>query len=276
MANTARFLWQRLESYHGLIYFVPEADQHYTALGLDPGMMGYFASRSAAMGPVPAEVVIATFYNFEPSRIRALVPLAWQRTTAQALWQARVAAADAALTRLLGSRLQSPDIAEAAALLRELVNECAPEGRPLFAGHLAQAWPDEPHLALWQAITLLREYRGDGHIAALTVEAVSGIEALVIHGATGSVPPAVLQATRGWSNEAWAAAVERLQARNWLDDDGALTPAGHQHRNRVEQYTDELAAAPWRRLTEAQVTWLGELGKELTGAIVAAGTFPHR
>ena len=129
MANTARFLWQRLESYHGLIYFVPEADQHYTALGLDPGMMGYFASRSAAMGPVPAEVVIATFYNFEPSRIRALVPLAWQRTTAQALWQARVAAADAALTRLLGSRLQSPDIAEAAALLRELVGECAPEGR---------------------------------------------------------------------------------------------------------------------------------------------------
>ncbi|MFZ2443545.1 MAG: hypothetical protein WAW51_14365, partial [Ilumatobacteraceae bacterium] len=128
----------------------------------------------------------------------------------------------------------------------------------------------------WQAITMLREYRGDGHIAALTVEAVSGIEALVIHGATGSVPPAVLQATRGWSDEAWAAAVERLQARNWLDDDGALTPAGQQHRNRVEQYTDELAAAPWRRLTEAQVTWLGELGKELTGAIVAAGTFPHR
>lgn len=217
MANTARFLWQRLESYHGLIYFVPEADQHYTALGLDPGMMGYFASRSAAMGPVPAEVVIATFYNFEPSRIRALVPLAWQRTTAQALWQARVAAADAALTRLLGSRLQSPDIAEAAALLRELMGECAPEGRPLFAGHLAQAWPDEPHLALWQAITLLREYRGDGHIAALTVEAVSGIEALVIHGATGSVPPAVLQAAwleqRGMGSGGRAAAGAQLAGR---------------------------------------------------------------
>ena len=60
-ASRARFLWQRLESYHGLIYFVPEADQHYTALGLEPGMMGYFASRAAAMGPVPAEVVIATF-----------------------------------------------------------------------------------------------------------------------------------------------------------------------------------------------------------------------
>ena len=50
MAANARYLWSRLEAYHGLIYFAPEADQHYTALGLDPGMMGYFASRAAAMG----------------------------------------------------------------------------------------------------------------------------------------------------------------------------------------------------------------------------------
>jgi hypothetical protein len=276
VANTARFLWQRLESYHGLIYFVPEADQHYTALGLEPGMMGYFSSRAAAMGAVPAEVVVATFYNFEPARIRALVPTAWERTTAPQLWQARLAAADGALTRIFGDRLHAPDIAEAATLLRSLVEECAPEGRPLFAGHRAQAWPDEPHLALWLAITLLREYRGDGHIAALTVEAVSGIEALVIHGATGAVPPFVLQATRGWSDESWAAAVERLQQRNWLDDNGTLTPAGQQHRNRVEQYTDELAAVPYRTLSEAQVAWLGDLGKELTATIVAAGTFPAR
>ena len=276
MANTARFLWQRLESYHGLIYFVPEADQQYTALGLDAGMMGYFSSRAAAMGAVPAEVVVATFYNFEPNRIRALVPQAWERTTAAELWQARLRAVDTALIRLFGDRLNAPDIAEAAAVLRSLVGECAPEGRPLFAGHLAQEWPDEPHLALWLAITLLREYRGDGHIAALTVEAVSGVEALVIHAATGAVPSFVLQATRGWGDDAWAAAVARLQQRNWLDDDGALTAAGQQHRNRVEQYTDELAAAPWRRLSEAQVTWLGDLGKELTATIVAAGTFPGR
>src|SRR5690349_17227611 len=100
MATTARYLWSRLEPYHGLIYFAPEADQQYTAQGLDPGMMGYFASRSAAMGEVTADVVIATFYNFEPSRIRSLVPEAWRRTTAAALWQARLRAADAALTRI--------------------------------------------------------------------------------------------------------------------------------------------------------------------------------
>lgn len=275
MQSTARFLWQRLEPFHGLIYFVPEADQHYTALGLDAGMMGYFSSRAAAMGPVPAEVVVATFFNFEPQRIRALVPQAWERTTAPALWQARLAAADAALVRIFGHRLAQPDIAEAADVLRSVIDACAPEGRPLFAGHLAQEWPSEPHMALWFAITLLREFRGDGHIAALTVEGVSGIEALVIHGATGAVPAAVLRGTRGWGNEAWASAVLRLQLRGWLDDN-TLTPTGQTHRNRVEQYTDELAAAPWARLSEAQVSSLAALGKELSTTIVAAGTFPSR
>lgn len=276
MISTARFLWQRLEPYHGLIYFVPEADQHYTALGLDAGMMGYFASRSAAMGPVPADVVVATFYNFEPGRVRELVPQAWQRTTAAQVWDARLAAVDDALSRLFGTRLAEPDIAAAADQLRGVIEACAPEGRPLFAGHLAQQWPSEPHLALWFAITLLREYRGDGHVAALTVEAISGIEALVLHGATGAVPPAVLQATRGWSDDAWATAVKRLQWRSWLDDEGALTPTGQQHRARVEQYTDELAAAPWARLSQAQVSVLAALGKELSATIVAAGTFPRR
>ncbi len=273
--SRSRFLWQRLEAFHGLIYFVPEADQYYTALGLDPGMMGYFSSRVAAMGPVPAEVVVASFYNFEPGRIRALVPQAWQRTTAPALWQARLDAADAALVRIFGDRLSQPDIAEAVDVLRSLIDACAPEGRSLFAGHLAQEWPTEPHMALWFAITLLREFRGDGHIAALTVEGVSGIEALVIHGATGAVPASVLQATRGWSNEAWVAAVERLEQRGWVNDN-ALTPTGRTHRNRVEQYTDELAAAPWASLSETQVTTLAELGKELSATIVAAGTFPGR
>ena len=276
MAANARYLWSRLEAYHGLIYFAPEADQHYTALGLDPGMMGYFASRAAAMGEVAPDVVVATFYNFEPTRIRKLVPVAWQRTSAADLWQARLQAADAALTRVLGERLHQPDVAAAAALLQSLVPACAPDGRPLFAGHLSQQWPTEPYLQLWFAITLLREFRGDGHIAALTVEGVSGLEALVLHAATGAVPAAVLQATRGWSDEAWQAALARLQQRSWVDDDGTLTLSGQQHRDRVERQTDELAAAPWDQLDAEQVAFLAALGKDLSGAIAGSGMFPSR
>jgi hypothetical protein len=274
--TTARFLWQRLESYHGMIYFVPEADQHYTALGLDPGMMGYFGSRSAAMGAVPAEVVVATFYNFEPSRVHAVVPEVWRRAAPADIWSARLAAVDAALRRMLGARLDSADIARAADLLRGIVPACRPEGRPLFAGHLSKEWPDEPHLALWFGITLLREFRGDGHVAALTAEGVSGVEALILHGATGAVPPKVLKTTRAWGNEAWDDAARGLMHNGWLAADGTLTLLGRGHRDEVERRTDDLAAAPWALLTEDDAIWLAALGKELSALIVAAGTFPNR
>lgn len=276
MASTARFLWQRLEAYHGLIYFVPEADAQYTALGLEPGRMGYFGSRAAAMGPVPAHVVVATFFNFNPALVHAVVPEVWNRTSAPALWDARLRAVDGALARIFGDRLQADDIARAAELLRGAVGECRPDGRPLFAGHLAQQWPDAPHLALWLGITLLREYRGDGHIAALVNSGVSGIEALVLHGATGAVPSAVLQATRGWDDTSWAGAQAGLSERGWLDGSGALTAAGRAHRDEVERVTDELAAAPWAVLSDDEVEFLAALGKELSGTIAAAGTFPRR
>lgn len=256
-----------------MIYFVPEADQHYTTLGLEPGMMGYFASRAAAMGAVPAEVVVATFFNFEPQRIRALVPDAWRRVSAADLWDARLRAVDSALQRVLGERLQRSDIAEAATVLRRACAECRPEGRALYAGHAAQAWDAQPHLALWQAVTLLREYRGDGHIAALTAADVTGCEALVLHAATGQVPARVLQSTRGWSNDEWSAATDRLRARGWIDTHGELTSAGAQHRADVEARTDELAAAPWAMLTDVETDFVAALGRELSSAIVAAGTF---
>ena len=69
----ARKMWRTLEPYHGLIYFAPEATAAYEALGVE-GFRGYFASRAAPMGPVPAEVVIATFFNFNPEVVRDAIP----------------------------------------------------------------------------------------------------------------------------------------------------------------------------------------------------------
>ena len=272
----ARKMWRTLEPYHGLIYFTPRAAEAYAALGIT-GRDGYFASRAAAMGPVPAEVVIATFYNFEPGLVRHAIPAAWAAASPAALVEARLGAADAALREALGDEVVgSAEMAAAAGVARAAAEACRPEGRPLFAAHAALPWADEPHLVLWQAITRLREYRGDAHIAALVLEGVDGCEALVTHGAAGDVPMRVLQSSRAWPDAAWDAARARLRDRGWLDGDDALTPAGAEARQRIEDLTDERSLAPWEAIGEAAADDLRAQVRPWSRAIVASGAFGGR
>ena len=105
---------------------------------------------------------------------------------------------------------RGPEVAEAAALARQAMEGQDPSGRPLFAAHAALPWPEAPHLALWHAATLYREFRGDGHVACLTVDGIDGCEAHVLAAGAGQLPGSVLREYRGWSDEEWAAAVERL------------------------------------------------------------------
>lgn len=260
-----RAMHRSLEPYHGIIYFIPEAAAAYAELGIH-GRMGYFASRAAAMGPVAAETVISTFFNFNPELVHAALPAAWNLASPERVLQKRIDAIDAALRRVLGDAVDGAEIAESAELAKVAVGGCHLEGHPLYAGHAAQDWPTKPHLALWWAQTLLREFRGDGHIAAMTTQGLSGIEALVIHQATGVLPAGTLQSTRGWSDEAWAAGVESVEDRGWLDVTGALTEDGLTARQWVEDRTDELAAGCWRLLGVDGCARL----RELTGPSVAA------
>jgi hypothetical protein len=278
MNDVARKTWRTLEPIHGLIYFAPEAGEAYAALGLPPAMGGYFASRAAAMGPVPAEVVIATFFNFFPGFVRETIPSAWSVATPSQILSARFAAADRALRARLGPLASGPEVEEAAVLARRAAEAATafPEGRPLFAAHASLPWPDDPLLVLWHAQTLLREFRGDGHIAAMTVEGVGGLEALIIHGATGEVPPATLQMSRRWPSEEWAEGEERLRARGWLDGDGALTDAGRAHRSWVEDRTDALAAPAYEVLGVDGCERLRALCRPMSRAIVEAGGFGFR
>ena len=272
--GVARRTHRTLEPYHGMIYFVRDAAERYAALGVT-GRSGYFASRAAPMGAVSPEVVIATFFNFHPALVRAAIPSAWDHADPAALVEARLAGADAALRRLVPAAIGSPEVKEAAGLARQAAEVACehPEGRPLFAGHVSLPWPDEDHLILWHAQTLLREHRGDGHIAAMTVEGVTGCEALVIHGATGEVPPAVLKASRAWPDDAWAATEDALRSRGWLAPDGTLTEAGHTHRAWVESRTDELAAPAWAAIGEDACARLRELVRPWSRALVESGEF---
>ena len=267
---------QALNPLHTLIYFAPEAEAEYTAAGLRPGRMGYFASRSAAMGAVTAGPVAAAFYNFNPTLVARHIPRAWELATPQQVLAARLRAADLALTRLLGAEaLADPAVAEAAKLANEVAAACSNEGRPLAAAHAALPVPQAPHLALWHAATVLREHRGDGHLAVLASAELDGIEALVTHTASGKgFRTEFAIASRGWSPEEWQAAVDRLRERGLLDADGALTQAGADLRRELEQQTDRLAHAPYRQLGAAGVDRLTSLAAPLATAAQAAGAFP--
>jgi helix-turn-helix protein len=267
---------RRLEPIHAMVYFAPEAERELTSAGLKPGRMCYFASRSAPMGAVSAKVVTATFYNFNPELVARSIPAAWSLAEPAKVISARFAAVDAALTRLLGAEaLDSPEMVEAAGLARRAAEAVCVEGRPLAAGHLELDWPSRPHLVLWHAASILREHRGDGHIAALLGAELTGLQALVSHTATGrGFVVGFALASRGWSEAQWAAAVGELRERGVLDEGGALTERGAALRAEVEADSDRLGAAPYRVLDDAEITRLGELGAGFSRALAEAGCFP--
>ena len=270
----ARRMWQALEAIHMTVYWAPEPPEAYRRAGLRGGWMGYFASRSAAMGPVPAEVVMATFYNFHPRMVRRAIPDAWGFAAPAKVLEARFAGADAALRRLLGTWAASPEATEAATLTRQAMEGQDPSGRPLFAAHAALDWPEAPHLALWHGATLYREFRGDGHVAALLGDGVGGLEAHVLAAAGGQLPGSFLREYRGWSEEEWAEAAARLRERGWLEADGTMTEAGHTARDARERRTDELATPPWDQLGPDGCARLLELLEEPVRLVVAGGGIP--
>ena len=268
-------LQRSLDVVHSMTYFVPETEEHLVAAGLRPGRMCYFAGRAAPMGAVTGGVVAATFYNFNPVLVAKHVPRAWTLAAPEVVVAARFRSVGDALRRLLGDTTGSPEITEAAELTRTAAEACTPEGRPLYAAHADLEWPGEPLLDLWHGTSLLREHRGDAHVAALVCGGLSGLEALVTHTATGRgfTRPAA-QATRGWTEQEWSAAEDGLRERGLLDADGALTGAGTAHRAEVEDATNRASTAPWEHLGTGRSTRLAEIGAGLTRQLLAAGVFP--
>lgn len=273
---TVRRMWQLIEPVHALVYYAPELTEEAAALGLPTGERwpGYFALRSAPLGAAGPNLVAATYYSFSPRMVAEYVPAVWATADPAKVLDARLSGVDRALRALLGDRVGSAELAEAAALARRAVRAADLAGRPLAAANADLPWPDAPHLALWQAVTILREHRGDGHIAALRTAGLDPAESLVSFAAVGAAPVEVF-ASRRWTAEEWNAARDRLAARGLVDGDGAATDAGRRLRDEVERRTDELAAAPWRALGPA-VGRFAQLVAPVTQAVVATGLLPAR
>ncbi|MFD7921161.1 hypothetical protein ACFV3R_18285 [Streptomyces sp. NPDC059740] len=264
-----------LNPLHSALYFSPDLAAELTALGLT-NRAGYFAGRAAALGAVGPGAVAATFYNFKYELVAEHLPALWSTVSPAQVLRARLSAADTTLRRLLGEEtVASAEMAEAAQLALEATRGCTPHARPLYAAHADLPVPQEPHLALWHAATLLREHRGDGHLAVLLDEELDGLEAVVSHTASGKgMNRTWVMSTRGWDESEWAAAEGRLRDRGLLDAEGTLTEAGVAMRQRVEERTDRLDRAPYAHLGAAGVARLTELGTAFTRQALAAGAFP--
>ncbi|MGA2208507.1 MAG: hypothetical protein ABSH30_02625 [Acidimicrobiales bacterium] len=265
--------WRVFEPVHATTYFAEESRTAAEAVGLKGWWMGYFAFRSAPLGPVPANVVLATFYNFHRSRVERAIPDAWALASIDSLLDARASAVAKALRRAAGE--EADEVAAAALPLAERAAEaCECVGRPLAAANQVVRLPEDRLAALWQRLAVLREHRGDGHIACLTTADLDGCEALVLHAASGVVPAEVLRVSRNWSEAEWAAAELRLEDRGLLAG-GVATAAGADLRNGIEADTNRLAAQPYIEIGAEDTSKLIELLRPLSRAVVASGGFPR-
>jgi len=283
--SRARRLWQALEPVHAVTYFAPEPQAACQELGTRGFWMSYFAQRAAPLGAAPPELVTALFYNFHPALVARAVPDVWAVAPPERFLDVRLSAVDAVLHRLLGAEaIGSPEVAEAAAIAREAASAAPTAGRALAAANAALDWPEPAHLVLWHAQTVLREHRGDGHVAALLTAGLDPAEALVLFTADTGLGLEWMRARRGWPESEWAEAVERLAARGLVDGSGGpegtdgvgITDEGRAVRAEVEAHTDALADVPWRAVGDARAERVVELTGPLVGAIVAGGGFMDR
>ena len=269
-AESARHLWQLYEPLHALTYFGTQARAAFESAGLRGFWRGYFAGRAAPLGAVTAAPVTAAFFSFAPGMVARAVPDVWQRASPERALAARLDGAVAALHEVLPDEPER--WAAAAALLETAAGAAVTDGRVLGAANAALPRPADPLARLWQAATVLREHRGDGHIVALVDAELDGCQALVLrdalHGGREQLQP-----SRGWTDGEWEAAAHVLVRRGWLTGDGRPTSEGQVAHQAVEDRTDRLAAQPWTALGPAEQRRLVQLLAPL--AVAAAGVLPY-
>lgn len=256
VSSTARALGGALEPVVGQVYFSPECHTNYVALGFRPSpgdmngvampeMISYFTSRGSLMGQVPGELVAAAFAVFNPVIVIPAVTAGWRITDASTVCAARRDGAIAQLERILG---HAPDgVDDVRDVLRRIVDGLRPEGRPLYAGTLSQPVPAMALGAVWHYGDMLREFRGDCHTAAWIAAGLDATEIGLLTELFWGLPLKSYSRTRGWSEDDYAAAIERLESRDLIRD-GAFTSTGRDLREEVEVATDRQMTTAIRAL----------------------------
>ncbi len=250
---TARRMFELVEPLGVLPYGDDALGEVVEALGLDDIWDGYFAGRAAALGPVPAEVVHALFYNFFPGEVARHIPRVWEVTTPEAAFAARDDSCVRALRRVLGDVATTPGVVRAADMLAQAAMSAPTEGRAMYAALRRLPLPEEPLTRLFRAATLLREHRGDGHIAALISHGIGGTESHFLGAIAMGIPGSDSGRVHHRPRAELAAIEEGLRARGLVDGSGRFTAAGRKTKDQVEALTDELAQPPYDALTDAEM-----------------------
>lgn len=254
----SRQIWQVIEPIHAVTYFAEECHQQSKDLGFPDFWAGYFGARAAPMGAVGPGVVTAVFGGFDPSMVRNSLPAAWTHCTPDDAIEGRAAGAAAALRAAWadpgssgGSEADLLEIAEAVLdPLSHAIEMADPSGRALFASNADLIPLDDPIADMWQLCTTLREHRGDGHVAVLISEGLSGCEPHILTAAQTGLDTDFLRKIRGWPELEWKDAVTTLTVAGLLDSEGALTERGQTFRDHIESRTDGLAAPAYVQLGE--------------------------
>jgi hypothetical protein len=266
--SPARRLRDATEPIAMISVWAEPAHREYAILGLD-FLQGYAYSRACVLGEPEPGVVAATFGVFEPDMIAGVYDSARQTCRLPEIRVARLAAAVDALRAVLGDA-EPPG--ELVAALRRGIEAADEMGRPLFAGLASLRWPTDEWGQIWHACTMLREYRGDSHLAACLAAGLSGLETNVLTELWVGWEPLAYTATRGWSSEAMQQAMDRLQARG-LVSGGALTAAGTRLRDSIEEATDA-AMSPVVEAIGAELDGVTERCEHYSQRIIARGWFP--
>jgi hypothetical protein len=237
MDERTRVLRNVCEPIGANVYFAPEAQERYRALGLDY-MTGYFCSRSASMGVLAGMTVASAFGVFNPAIVSAAVEAGWAKTDRETLLRARYEGAVASLRRLIGE----PDpktLSRAIELLRRGLAVADHAGHPIYSGLLSLPWPDDPMGQLWRCCDMVREHRGDSHIAVWAKALVAPIEIQLMSELQMGIPLKTYSATRGWTPQQMEDALDGMRAKGWMSGD-VFSPEGQGLRDRIEADTDAM------------------------------------
>ena len=270
MNSMARRMFELVEPIGVIPYSADEPNDAMFALGFTNYWDTYFAGRAAPLGLATAAVVDALFYNFAPGEVARHIPKVWRTTTPEAAMAARQAGCVKALRRILGDHVDSPGFARAAELLTKAAVSAPTEGRPMYAALRAIPIPNDLVARLFHAGSLLREHRGDGHIAALVVEGVGGLEAHVLFALDMGMVAEKFGRIHHLRPAQLAAVTDGMRDRGLIGDDGWLSEQGRAVRQRVEALTDDLAAKPYECLEPGELDELMATLEPLAALLLAA------